>query len=246
MKRSAVVAVTGAGSGLGLAISSQLVAMEMRVVGIDIDQVCLDEAANELGALFTGAVCDVRRTDQVRSVFDGIDVDGSDLVGLVNAAGIGGEPGDVTATSMQHWKKTIDVNLTGAFIVSRSAIPLLRRAGGGSIVHIASQLGIVGASGSPAYGASKGGLIALGRSMALDHAKDGIRVNTVCPGPVDTPMFQASSGPSNLERLVTEKIPMGRIGQPDEVASLVVFLLGDKAAYMTGSTIPIDGGWTAS
>ncbi|MDH3189404.1 MAG: SDR family oxidoreductase, partial [Acidimicrobiia bacterium] len=167
------------------------------------------------------------------------------VTGLVNAAGIGGEPGDVTMTPPQQWRRTIEVNLTGAFLVSRSAIPLLRAAGGGSIVHISSQLGLVGAKGSPAYGASKAGLIGLGRSMALDHAADGIRVNTVCPGPLDTPMFQASSGPENLEYLTEDRIPVGRIGRPEEVAALVEFLLGDESGFMTGAAIPIDGGWTA-
>ncbi len=244
--RSGVVVVTGAGSGLGFAIASRLVSMATSVVGIDIDEVGLDRTTEVLGERFCGSVCDVSRPEEVEAVFDSIDAKSQPLVGLVNAAGIGGEPGDVAETSIEQWRKTIEINLTGAFIVSRAAVPLLRQSGGGSIVHIASQLGIVGAKGSPAYGASKGGLIALGRAMALDHARDGIRVNSVCPGPVDTPMFQASTGPANLEKLVNEKIPMGRIGTPAEIASLVVFLLGAEAGYLTGSAIPIDGGWTAS
>ncbi len=164
----------------------------------------------------------------------------------MNAAGIGAELGDVTQTEPEDWARTLDINLTGAYIVSRAAIPSMRAAGGGSIVHIASQLGLVGARGNPAYGASKAGLIGLGRSMALDHAAEAIRVNCVCPGPVDTPMFRAGTGPSNIEWLETEKIPLGRIGRPPEIAPLVEFLLSDDAAYLTGAAIPIDGGWTAS
>lgn len=237
--------VTGASSGLGFEITRRLVAHGWSVFGLDVDRNGLRAGTQEFGDRYTGIRCDVTDDVEVARVFSRIGVTDLAITGLVNAAGIGGEPGDVTRTTPSQWRLTVDVNLTGAFLVSRSAVPLLKAAGGGSVVHISSQLGLVGATGSPAYSASKGGLIALGRSMALDHAEDGIRVNTVCPGPIDTPMFRSSSGPDNLEYLTEERIPLGRIGRPEEVAALVEFLLGDEAGYLTGAAIPIDGGWTA-
>ncbi len=239
------VLVTGAASGIGAAISERLIRSGNRVIGVDIDTAGLGRADATYGDDFVGFRCDVTDEAAISGVFDRVGHLDEDISGLVNAAGIGGEFGDVTRTTPDQWRRTLDVNLTGAFLISRAAVPLMRRSGGGSIVHVSSQLGMVGAVGSPAYSASKGGLIALGRSMAIDHAPDRIRVNIICPGPMDTPMFHASSGPDNLHALVTEKIPWGRIGQPSEVAALVEFLMQDDAEFITGAVIPIDGGWTA-
>lgn len=239
------VVVTGAASGIGRSVAAMLVETHAQVIGIDRNRNALNETKRSLGNQFTALVADISDPQAVDNVFLEIEKEFTSLTGLVNAAGIGGEPGDVTQTTPEFWNRTVNVNLTGVFLVSRRAIPLLARASGSSVVHIASQLGIVGTQGSPAYTASKGGVIALGRSMALDHAPQRIRVNVVCPGPIDTPLFEASSGPSNLEVLKNVRIPLGRIGQPEEVARLVLFLLSDQSAFMTGSIIPIDGGWTA-
>ncbi|HEY5890258.1 MAG TPA: SDR family NAD(P)-dependent oxidoreductase [Acidimicrobiia bacterium] len=241
---SAVI-VTGAASGLGAAITERLIGSGFMVIGVDVDSDGLDQAGAAGGDSFVGFPCDVTDEATIGDVFDRIGALDHSVTGLVNSAGIGGEFGDVTKTTPDQWRLTLEVNLTGAFLVSRATVPLMRRSGGGSIVHVSSQLGMVGAVGSPAYSASKGGLIALGRSMAIDHAPDRIRVNVICPGPMDTPMFRSSSGPDNLDALVTNKIPWGRIGRPSEVAALVEFLMRGDAEFITGAVIPIDGGWTA-
>ena len=141
------------------------------------------------------------------------------------------------------------INLTGAFHISRATIPHLRAAGGGAIVNVASQFGLVGCLASPAYCASKAGLIGLTRAMAIDHTSEGIRVNCVCPGPIDTPMLAWTAATPELtarERARTQGRNLaGRSGRPEEIAATIAFLLSDEVGFMSGSIVPVDGGWTA-
>ena len=164
---------------------------------------------------------------------------------LVNNAGIGGA-GRVEDTTVEAWDRVMDVNAKGVFLGTKAAIPAMRRAGGGSIVNISSQLGLVGMdNSSPQYQASKGAVRLLTKSTALQYAREGIRVNSVHPGPIVTPMTEARRADPATYRLMVSRIPLGRYGEADEVAYGVLYLASDESSWVTGSELVIDGGWTA-
>jgi NAD(P)-dependent dehydrogenase (short-subunit alcohol dehydrogenase family) len=164
---------------------------------------------------------------------------------LVNNAGIGGGR-RIEDTTLEEWERTMAVNATGVFLGTRAAIPALRRAGAGSIVNISSQLGLVGTdNSSPQYQASKGAVRLLTKATAIQYAKEGIRANSVHPGPIVTPMTEKRRADPEAYRLMVSRIPLGRYGRPDEVALGVLYLASDEAAFVTGSELVIDGGWTA-
>ena len=165
---------------------------------------------------------------------------------LVNNAGIGAVLSRVEDTTADAWDQVMAVNAKGVFLGTRAVIPAMRRAGGGSIVNISSQLGLVGMDNiSPQYPASKGAVRLLTKVTALQYAKDRIRVNSVHPGPVITPMTEARRRDPKTYELMTSRIPMGRYGEPDEVAYGVLYLASDESSWTTGSELVIDGGWTA-
>jgi NAD(P)-dependent dehydrogenase (short-subunit alcohol dehydrogenase family) len=164
---------------------------------------------------------------------------------LVNNAGIGG-PGRVEDVTLEQWNRVMAVNATGVFLGTRAAIPAMRAAGGGSIVNISSQLGIVGVeTSSPQYQASKAAVRLFTKTTALQYAKERIRANSVHPGPIITPMTEARRADPEFVRLQVSRIPLGRYGEPEEVAWGVVFLASDESSFVTGSELVIDGGWTA-
>ncbi|MCG8351042.1 MAG: SDR family oxidoreductase, partial [Chloroflexales bacterium] len=172
--------------------------------------------------------------------FGGLDI-------LVNNAGIQSY-GTVETARPELWNETLSVNLTGVYLMSRFAVPEMRRRGGGAIINVASLQGIVTEPNVSAYAASKGGVLALTRTMALDYAGEGIRVNSVCPGTIDTPLLRHAAdliNSQNPQAVLSEwgrRQPLGRLGTPEEVAEVVLFLASDRASFVTGSAYVVDGG----
>jgi NAD(P)-dependent dehydrogenase (short-subunit alcohol dehydrogenase family) len=170
--------------------------------------------------------------------FDGLHV-------LVNNAGVSAAS-RIEDTTVEAWDRVMDVNAKGVFLGTKAVIPAMRRVGGGSIVNISSQLGLVGMDdSSPQYQASKGAVRLLTKTTALQYARDGIRANSVHPGPIVTPMTERRRADPAQYRRMLARIPLGRYGEPDEVAYGVLYLASDESAFVTGSELVIDGGWTA-
>ena len=192
-------------------------------------------------------VCDVQLEDDCRGAVNATSEAFGRLDVLVNNAGIIYRGLDVVRTTLEEWDKMFAVNVRGAFLMSKFALPEMIRAGSGCIVNVASYFGLVGGKGVAAYCASKGALVQLTRAMALDHADEGVRVNCVCPGSVQTPMIDqawAEYGDGAPE-LWAAKHPIGRIAQPDEVAQAILYLASSASSFVTGAALPIDGGITA-
>jgi NAD(P)-dependent dehydrogenase (short-subunit alcohol dehydrogenase family) len=238
-----VAVVTGAGSGIGLATVRRLAADGARVVCADIDAVSGKAAADEVGGSFVAV--DVTDEDAVAAMFeaaadayDGIDVS-------FHNAGISPTDDDsILDTPLDVWHRVQEVNLTSVYLCCRHVIPHLRKRGGGSIINTASFVAVMGAATSQiSYTASKGGVVALSRELGVQFARERIRVNALCPGPVNTPMLQElfANDPERAARRLVH-IPMGRFAEATEIAAAVAFLASDDASFITASTFLVDGG----
>jgi NAD(P)-dependent dehydrogenase (short-subunit alcohol dehydrogenase family) len=250
-----VAVVAGGARGIGLAAARKLALEGASVVICSDQEDQVEDAVAELreeDLEVTGTRADVTSSADMKRLMDfatetygGVDV-------LVNSAGIQ-RYGTVVETKEEVWEEVLDVNLKGIYLASRYAIPEMRKRGGGAIVNLSSVQAIASQTGVAAYTASKGGINALTRAMALDHAEENIRVNAVCPASVDTPMLRWSADQFKGENSVEETMadwgrmhPVGRVAKPEEIAEVIAFLASDRASFVTGGDYKVDGGMLAA
>jgi NAD(P)-dependent dehydrogenase (short-subunit alcohol dehydrogenase family) len=238
-----VAVVTGAGSGIGLATVRRFAAEGAKVVCADVDAASGEAAATEIGGTFISV--DVTSEDEVAAMFSktietygGLDV-------VFNNAGISPPDDDsILTTGMDAWRKVQEVNLTSVYLCCKYAIEKMLAYGGGSIINTASFVAVLGSATSQiSYTASKGGVLAMSRELGVQFAREGIRVNALCPGPVNTPLLTElfAKDPERANRRLVH-VPMGRFGEPEEIAAAVLFLASDDSSFITASTFLVDGG----
>jgi cyclopentanol dehydrogenase len=243
-----VALISGAARGMGAHEARLFVAEGAKVViGDVLDDLgrAVEEEINRAGGQAAYVHLDVTDEQHWRTAvetavsrFGGLNI-------LVNNAGVSG-PGRVEDVTLEEWNRVMAINSTGVFLGTKTAIPAMRSAGGGSIVNISSQLGLVGAdNSSPQYQSSKGAVRLLTKATAIQYAKENIRANSVHPGPIETPMTEVRHADPELRALTLSRIPLGRYGVADDVAKGVLYLACDDSSFVTGSELVIDGGWTA-
>ena len=241
MFKEKVAVVTGGASGIGLATTKKLLSAGANVVILDLKMD--EEIINSLGENVLYLKCDVSNEENVKNCIEEIIKKFNHIDYLVANAGIGGSASKPHEVSMDEWNKVISVNQTGIFLLNKYVINEMLKNGKGAVVNTSSMYGLVGSTTSFAYSASKGAINQMTRSLALTYARDNIRVNAIAPGYVDTPIL--SMVPDNIKEAMGNELPIGRLGKDTEIANLICYLLSDDASFITGSIIPIDGGFTA-
>ena len=241
MFKEKVAVVTGGASGIGLATTKKLFSEGANVIILDLKMD--EEIMNSHGGNAIYLKCDVSNEENVKNCIEEIIKKFNHIDYLVANAGIGGSASKPHEVSMDEWNKVISVNQTGIFLLNKYVINEMLKNGKGAVVNTSSMYGLVGSTTSFAYSASKGAINQMTRSLALTYARDNIRVNAIAPGYVDTPIL--SMVPDNIKEAMGNGLPIGRLGKDTEIANLICYLLSDDASCITGSIMPIDGGFTA-
>jgi NAD(P)-dependent dehydrogenase (short-subunit alcohol dehydrogenase family) len=242
-----VAVITGAGSGIGLATARRFAAEGALVVAADLNEAAAKATAEEVGGDAIGV--DVADEQQVRELFDGVAARHGRLDVAFNNAGISPPDDDsILATGIEAWERVMTVNATSVYYCCKYAIPHMQRQGKGSIINTASFVALMGAATSQiAYTASKGAVLSMTRELGVQFAREGIRVNALCPGPIATPLLMElfAKDPERAARRLVH-VPMGRFGKPEEIAAAVAFLASDDSSFMTANTFVVDGGITGA
>jgi NAD(P)-dependent dehydrogenase (short-subunit alcohol dehydrogenase family) len=242
-----VAVITGAGSGIGLATAMRLASEGARIVAVDVDATAGKSAADEVGGLFVQA--DVSVEDDVARVYaTARDTYGSVDIAFNNAGISPPEDDSILTTELDAWRRVQEVNLTSVYLCCKHAIGYMQRQGRGSIINTASFVAVMGSATSQiSYTASKGGVLALSRELGVQFAREGIRVNALCPGPVNTPLLRElfAKDPERAARRLVH-VPMGRFGEAEEIAAAVAFLASDDSSFVTASCFMVDGGISAA
>jgi NAD(P)-dependent dehydrogenase (short-subunit alcohol dehydrogenase family) len=246
--KNKIAIVTGAGSGIGRACAVALTHEGAQVALVGRRKERLEETAREIRDSALVLVADVSSQDEIAHVVEQTVAHFGGLNVLLNNAGVH-HIGTAEQITEEQWDETFNVNVRGLWLLSRAVLPAMRKAGGGSIINMASVLGINGARNRASYAPSKGAVVLLTKCMAIDHGHEHIRVNAICPSFVETDLTAAviskAPHPNSVRAERTAVHPIGRLGQPEDITGLAVYLAGDESSWVTGSVFPVDGGYLA-
>lgn len=239
-----VVLITGGASGLGLAGAQGFAREGATVVIVDLRETDAQQAASALGTQHLGLACDVADEAQVNCVVDLVINKLGRIDVLVNCAGIADQVKPTVEQDMAHFRRLLDIHLTGSYMMTKACASVMLKQGKGNIINISSIAGVIGLTYRNAYSAAKAGISMLTRTLGCEWAAAGIRVNAIAPGYILTPLTQSLIDQGRLDKTIVERrTPMGRFGTPVHIADAMLFLASDQAAFITGVTLPVDGGY---